>query len=119
MIMALKPAHKKVLTETHFEHVGELKKVLASDEFDGSRVIYAITNPEKTEIVYVGDTEQGRDVRGRLKSHMKDREKVGLVEENSDVYIHLMITEFYVLDTFEELVGALPALNKRKSQKHA
>ena len=49
---------------------------------------------------------------------MKDREKAGLVEENSDVYIHFMVTEFLVLTTFEELVGALPALNKRKSQKH-
>jgi hypothetical protein len=116
--MALKNPHKKVLSEMHFEHVGELKDVLKSDEFDGARVIYAITNPEKTEIVYIGDTEQGRDVRGRLKSHMKDREKVGMVEENSDVYIHFMITEYLVLTTFEELVGALPALNKRKSQKH-
>ena len=116
--MALRNPHKKVLTEMHFEYVGELKKVLANDEFDGARVIYAISNPEKTEIVYVGDTEQGRDVRGRLKSHMKDREKVGQVEENSDVYIHFMITEFLVLSTFEELVGTLPALNKRKSQKH-
>ena len=50
---------------------------------------------------------------------MKDHEKVGLVEEDSDVYIHFMITEFLVLTTFEELVGTLPALNKRKSQKHA
>ena len=116
--MALKNPHKKVLTETHFEHVGELKKVLASDEFDGARVIYAITNPEKTEIVYIGETEQGRDVRGRLKSHMKDRDKVGLVEENSDVYIHFMVTEFFVLDTFEQLNGTLPILNKKKSQKH-
>ena len=49
---------------------------------------------------------------------MKDREKVGLVEENSDVYVHVMITEYFVLSTFEELVGALPVLNKRKSRKH-
>ena len=116
--MALKKPHKQVVDGMHFELVGELGKALKSDEFDGSRVIYAITNPEKTEIVYIGDTEQGRDVRGRLKSHMKDREKVGLVEENSDVYIHVMITEFFVLSTFEELVGGLPALNKRKVQKH-
>ena len=116
--MALKNPHKKVLTEMHFEYAGELKKVLTSDEFDGARVLYAITNPEKTEIVYIGDTEIGRDVRGRLKSHLKDREKVNLVEENSDIYIHFMITEFYVLSTFEELVGNMPALNKRKSQKN-
>jgi hypothetical protein len=37
-------------------------------EFDYNRVIYAITNPEGTAVVYVGDTEQGRDVRGRLKA---------------------------------------------------
>ena len=116
--MALKALHKKVLAETHFEHVGELKKVLASDEFDGARVLYAITNPQKTEIVYIGETEQGRDVRGRLKSHMKDRDKVGLVEENSDVYIHMMVTEYFVLDTFEQLNGSLPILNKKKTQKH-
>lgn len=116
--MALKKPHQKLIAEMHFELVGELADVLASDEFDGLRVIYAITNPEKTEIVYIGDTEQGRDVRGRLKSHMKDREKAGLVEENSHVYIHVMITEYLVLTTFEELVGGLPVLNKRKSQKH-
>ena len=116
--MALKKPHKQVLDEMHFELFGELGKALKSDEYDGFRVIYAITNPDKTEIVYVGDTEQGRDVRGRLKSHMKDREKVGLVEENSDVYIHVMVTEYSVLSTFEELVGGLPVLNKRKVAKH-
>lgn len=101
-----------------FERAGELGGVLKSDEFDGTRVIYAITNPAKTEIVYVGDTEVGRDVRGRLKSHLKDRDKVGLVEEDSDVYIHIMITEFAVLNAFEDSVGSLPVLNKRKSQKN-
>ncbi len=116
--MALKKAHKKVIDSMHFEYWGELFEVLESDEFDGVRVIYAITNPDKTEIVYVGDTEQGRDVRGRLKAHVKDRDKVGLVENESAVYIHYMITEFLVLSTFEEEVGGLPVLNKRKSQKH-
>jgi hypothetical protein len=94
-----------------------LESALKSDEYDEARVIYAITNPEKTEIVYIGDTESGRDVRGRLKAHLKDRDKIGLVENESDVYIHFMITEFLVLSTFEEEVGSLPALNKRKSQK--
>lgn len=117
--MPLRKEHKKVLDHCHFEQWGEIQKVLKSDEFDSCRVIYAITNPDKTEIVYVGDTEQGRDVRGRLKAHMKDREKVGLVESNSDVYIHMMVTEFFVLSELEELSGALPTLNKRKSQKHA
>lgn len=116
--MALKKPHQKLINEMHFEHAGQAGDVIQSDEFDDLRVIYAITNPEKTEIVYIGDTEQGRDVRGRLKSHLKDRDKVGLVEETSDVYIHVMITEYAVLTTFEELVGSLPILNKRKSQKH-
>jgi hypothetical protein len=118
LTMPLKKPHQKVIDQMHFEFVGELGKVLKSDEFDDFRVIYAISNPEKTEIVYIGDTEQGRDVRGRLKSHMKDRDKVGLVEEDSDVYIHVMITEYYVLSHFEDEIGSLPVLNKRKSQKH-
>ena len=116
--MALKRAHQKLLDEFHFEHWGALEEVLRDDEYDDNRVIYAITNPQKTEIVYVGDTEQGRDVRGRLKAHIKDRDKVGHVENESDVYVHLMITEYAVLDAFEQDTGALPALNKRKSQKH-
>jgi len=116
--MALKKLHKKVIDQMHFELWGELGTVLDSDAYDGSRVIYAITNPEKTELVYIGDTEQGRDVRGRLKSHIKDREKVDFVEEESDVYIHFMVTEFSVLSCFEEEVGSLPPCNKRKSQKH-
>ena len=118
MSTPLKKPHQKIIDQMHFEPGGEIQQALKSDEFDDCRVIYAITNPEKTEIVYIGDTEQGRDVRGRLKAHMKDREKVGLVEENSDVYVHVMITEYFVLSTFEELVGALPVLNKRKSRKH-
>ncbi|NBT07055.1 MAG: hypothetical protein EBS54_10270 [Betaproteobacteria bacterium] len=116
--MALKQSHQKIFKDFHFERWNEVKKCLESDEFDGFRLIYAITNPQKTEIVYIGDTEQGRDVRGRLKAHMKDREKVGHVENDSDVYIHIMVTEFAVLDAFEELNGSLPTLNKRKSQKH-
>lgn len=116
--MALKKSHKEILEHLHFEHAGELADALKSDEYDGMRVIYAITNPKQTEIVYIGDTEQGRDVRGRLKSHLKDREKVGLVENESDVYIHVMVTEFLVLTEFEDKSGSLPVLNKRKSQKH-
>jgi hypothetical protein len=116
--MPLKKPHQKVLDEMHFDYISEVGDFLKNDEFDDARVIYAITNPEKTEIVYVGDTEQGRDVRGRLKAHMKDRDKVGLVELDSDVYIHFMITEFLVLSTFETEAGSLPALNKRKVQKH-
>jgi hypothetical protein len=49
---------------------------------------------------------------------MKDRDKVGFVEKDSDVWIHLMVTEYSVIDHFEELNGALPVLNKKKVQKH-
>jgi hypothetical protein len=110
--------HAKILKEFLFEAVGELREALKSDEFDNNRVIYAITNPEGTAVVYVGDTEQGRDVRGRLKAHLRDREKAGQVEESSIVYIHMMVTEYAVLTAFEEDAGALPALNKRKVAKH-
>jgi hypothetical protein len=116
--MPLKKPHQKIIDQMHFEYAGDVSKALKSDEFDDCRVIYAITNPDKTEIVYIGDTEQGRDVRGRIKAHMKDRDKVGFVEEDSDVYVHVMVTEYYVLSEFEASVGALPVLNKRKSQKH-
>ena len=116
--MTLKKSHENILTHLHFEHAGELADALKSDEYDDMRVIYAITNPEQTEIVYIGDTEQGRDVRARLKAHIKDREKVGLVENESDVYIHIMVTEFLVLSEFEAENGELPVLNKRKSRKH-
>lgn len=73
--MALKRTHQKLMDEFHFEHWGLIEEVLKDDEYDDCRVIYAMTNPSQTEIVYVGDTEQGRDVRGRLKTHIKDREK--------------------------------------------
>ena len=116
--MALKRPHQKLIDEFHFERWGELETVMKKDEFDDCRVIYAISNPEKTDIVYVGDTEQGRDVRGRLKAHLNSREKVGQVEKTSEVYIHMMVTEFMVLDAFEQDAGAIPVLNKRKSQKH-
>ena len=116
--MALKRTHRKLLDEFHFDHWGELDGAMQKDEYDGCRVVYAITNPTKTEVVYVGDTEQGRDVRARLRAHLNARDKAGLVEKTSDVYIHMMVTEFAVLDAFEQDDGAIPALNKRKSQKH-
>jgi GIY-YIG catalytic domain len=117
--MGLKREHQKILKEFQFEAVGELREALKNDEFDDNRVIYAITNPEGTAVVYVGDTEQGRDVRGRLKAHLRDREKAGQIEEDSFVYIHVMVTEFAVLSAFEYETGALPALNKRKIAKFA
>ena len=45
--MAMNRAHKKLLDEFHFEHCGQVGTFLKKDEFDGSRVIYAVTNPEK------------------------------------------------------------------------
>jgi hypothetical protein len=117
--MGLKREHEKILKEHQFEHAGSLDQVLGTDEWDGLRVIYAITDPKKREVVYVGDTEQGRDLRGRLNAHMKDREKVDLVEKNSSVYVHVMVTEFLVLTAFEEATGSLPSCNKRKVAKFA
>ena len=117
--MGLRREHAKIIKEFKFEPVGTLGAALKSDEFDNCRVIYAISNPEGTEIVYVGDTEQGRDVRARLKAHLRDRDKVALVEEDSQVFIHMMVTEFAVLTAFEDDSGALPTLNKRKVAKFA
>jgi RimJ/RimL family protein N-acetyltransferase len=46
--MSLNRAHQKVLDHCNFERWGEDHAVLKSDEYDDCRVIYAITNPEKT-----------------------------------------------------------------------
>lgn len=109
--------HKKILTQNHFEDAGTIEALLKRDEFDGSRVLYAIIDPTGERIVYIGDTETGRDVRSRLKAHLNDRSKIGLVEKDSGVWIHFMITEFKVLCDFEDATGAIPELNKRKIQK--
>lgn len=114
----LHPAHADLLREHLFEDAGLLGRALKSDAFDGVRVVYAITNPQQTAIIYIGDTEQGRNLRGRLKAHVRDREKIGHVELDSFVYVHVMITEFLVLDRFQEDTGAIPVCNKRKVQKH-
>ena len=55
MSTPLKKPHQKIIDQMHFEPGGEIQQALKSDEFDDCRVIYAITNPEKTEIVYIGD----------------------------------------------------------------
>ncbi|MBS0417843.1 MAG: hypothetical protein JSR66_09015 [Proteobacteria bacterium] len=47
---------------------------------------------------------------------MKDREKNSRVEKNSDVYVHVMITEYLVLTAFEEVTGAL-CLQQEKGSK--
>lgn len=117
--MGLKREHEKVLKEHHFEHAGTVGEVLSSDEYDELRLIYAITDPTQREIVYVGETEQGRNLRGRLAAHLKDRDKINLVEKESQLYVHVMVTEFAVLSAFEDAVGGLPACNKRKVQKFA
>ncbi len=110
--------HAALLREHHFETAGALGDVIRNDEYDGIRIIYIITNPEQTEIVYVGDTEEGRNVRGRLKDHLDTRSKAGKVEKTSLVFVHVMVTEYMVLDRFEEVFGRLPVLNKRKVPKH-
>lgn len=107
-----------LLEEYLFEDAGLIRDALRSDAFDGIRIVYAITNPEQTELVYIGDTETGRNLRARLRAHMKDREKIGHVELDSMVYVHLMITEFVVLDRFQEETGKLPVCNKRKVDKY-
>lgn len=114
----LDPIHADLLREHLFEDAGLLAYALRQDEFDGLRVVYAITNPAQTELVYIGDAEQGRNLRSRLRAHLKDREKIGHVEADSRVYVHVMITEFMVLNNFHADTGRLPVCNKRKSQKH-
>lgn len=114
----LDPLHADLLREHLFEDAGLISRALRNDAFDGLRLVYAITNPEQTAIIYIGDTEQGRNLRARLRAHMKDRDKIGHVELDSFVYVHVMITEFLVLDRFHEDTGNLPVCNKRKSQKH-
>ncbi|MFH1465600.1 MAG: hypothetical protein ABIO70_14530 [Pseudomonadota bacterium] len=108
---------KKILDSNRFERCGTVAEMLKSDEWDGVRVIYAITDPQDSRVVYIGDTETGRNLRARLKAHMAHRAKAGLVEEDSRVYVHFMVTEYKVLTDFEEATGALPELNKRKVQK--
>ena len=110
--------HAAMLREHHFETAGVMRDLLRSDEYDGIRAIYAVTNPEQTALVYIGESEEGRDIRGRLKSHMNARNKAGHVEKQSLVFVHVMVTEYMVLDRFEEVVGTLPVLNKRKVAKH-
>lgn len=111
-------AQALLLEEYLFEDAGLIRDALKADAFDGHRIVYAITNPEQTEVVYIGDTETGRNLRARLRAHMRDREKIGHVELDSRVYVHLMITEFIVLDRFHEETGKLPVCNKRKVDKY-
>ena len=114
----LHPKHAALLREHRFESAGLAKAVVRTDEYDGVRTIYALTNPEQTEVVYVGDAEVGRDLRARLKVHLDSREKAGRVEPESLVFVHVMVTEYMVLSRFQEDTGSMPVLNKRKVPKH-
>ena len=115
--MAMNSSHRRILSKYNFMRWGRLGFALESNACDGIRVLYAITDPKATRVVYVGDTEIGRNVRARLKAHLADTKKSGLVEINSWVWIHQMVTEYLVLDDFEESTGGLPELNVRKTQK--
>ena len=115
--MAFDRKHRRILKDNHFEACGTLAKAMKLDEWDGDRVIYAITDPAGERIVYVGDTERGRDLRGRLKSHLNDRSKMGLVELSSKLWVHFMVTEYKVLCDFEDATDSLPELNRRKVPK--
>jgi hypothetical protein len=114
----LHPQHAALLREHRFETAGLAKAVLRTDEYDGVRTLYAITNPEQTEVVYVGDAEVGRDLRARLKAHLDSRGKAGHVEPDSLVFVHVMVTEYMVLSRFQEDTGSMPVLNKRKVPKY-
>ena len=114
----LHPKHAALLREHRFETAGLAKAVLRTDEYDGVRTLYAITNPEQTEVVYVGDAEVGRDLRARLKAHLDSLGKAGHVEPDSLVFVHVMVTEYMVLSRFQEDTGSMPVLNKRKVPKY-
>jgi hypothetical protein len=64
---SLDPAHAVLLREHGFEDAGHLAWVLKTKVYDGHRIVYVITNPERTAIVYIGGTEDGRDLRARLR----------------------------------------------------
>ncbi len=113
----LAPAHSKVMKKLRFQREGTVEEALKRDTFDGLRVLYAITDPDETQVVYVGETEVGKNLRGRLKAHLNDRSKINLVEPQSALFVHIQITEFIVLSAFEEWSGALPKLNKKKVDK--
>lgn len=115
----LNPQHADLLRGHRFESAGTVAHVLSDDEYDGIRALYAITNPAKTAVVYVGESEAGRDIRGRIKAHMNARDKAGNIEADSLVFVHVMVTEYMVLDAFEHATGGLPLLNHHKTMKHA
>ena len=115
----LDPVHAALLREHHFETAGRIEFVMRGFAYDGMRVLYAITNPSGTAVVYVGDSEVGRDLKKRLKDHLDSRRMTGHVEPDSLVFVHVMVTEYMVLDRFEEETGSMPLLNRSKTPKNA
>ena len=115
--VTLDPAHATILRALRFESAGTLQHCLGSDFYEGVRVVYAITNPEHTAVVYVGDSEIGRSLRSRLNAHLDSRSKAGKIERESLVFVHVLVTEYLVLDTFEQETGTMPELNKVKTQR--
>ena len=107
----MKRIHSAILKVNDFVPCGTVKQALDSDQWDGVRVLYAISDPKNTRIVYVGDSEKGRALRARLKDHLSKRSKKGLVELKSRVWVHFMVTERSVLCDFQENTGAIPELN--------
>lgn len=115
----LDATHAALLREHHFETAGRIEFVMRGFAYDGMRVLYAITNPSETAVVYVGDSEVGRDLKKRLKDHLDSRRMAGHVEMESLVFVHVMVTEYMVLDRFEEEAGSMPLLNRSKTPKNA
>lgn len=115
----LDPVHAALLREHHFETAGRVEFVMRGFAYDGMRVLYAIANPSATALVYVGDSEVARDLKKRLKDHLDSRRMAGLVEPDSLLFVHVMVTEYMVLDRFEEETGRLPTLNRSKAPKNA
>ena len=115
----LDPVHAALLREHHFETAGHVGFVMRGFTYDGMRVLYAITDPAYTRVVYVGDSEIGRNLKGRLKDHLDSRKMAGHIERDSLVFVHVMVTEYMVLDRFEEETGSMPLLNTAKAPKNA
>lgn len=90
---------------------------MRTTDYDDLRLVYAITDPAHTSVVYVGETDRARDPRARYRSHIDSRKKIGKVELESLVFVHVMVTEYMVLDAFEHDTGSMPPLNMRKSQR--
>lgn len=112
-------AHADLLKKLRFVKEGTIEVVLKNVEFDGFSVIYALTDPGHERVVYIGETVDGGDLRGRLKAHLRDRAKAGLVEPTSYVYVHACVTEELAIYAFQEKAGGPPELNKKRGRRVA